>query len=445
MNIQEKLKLIKSGKLTAEQNIKNFLAEIKKNDKAGKKINAFLQINNHALLEAKEVNDSIIKGKAGKLAGLAIAVKSNISVKGLYASCASKTLENYKAGYDASVIKKIKEEGGIIIGMANCDEFAAGASGENSAFGVTQNPAAPGRIPGGSSSGSAAAVAAGFCDLALGSDTGGSIRNPASHCGVVGLKPSYGVVSRYGLLDLSMSLEQIGTLAKDVEGCEWLFDVIKGKDKNDATLFDVEEEKTKLGKIKIGIPKIDADKKIWKLIREKVDAVSKENGWKAEDIEIKYIDLGVQAYYPINYVEFFSATRKYDGRKYGEKIEDVCGDEVLRRILGGQEIAQAEYAGRYYRKALQAKKLIEESFEKALKKVDCLILPTVPKLPHKIGNKISVEDMYMYDTLTTPMNLAGVPAISVPAGKIDNIPVGLQIVCNKFEENKMFEIAKRFL
>jgi len=441
MNVKEKLKLIKTGKLTAQENIKQFLEKIKKQDK---KINSFIQVNSRSLLEAKEVDSNIKRGKIGKLAGLAIAVKSNISVKGLIASCASKTLENYNAGYDATVIKKIKDEGGIIIGMANCDEFASGVSGENSAFGPTQNPAAPGRIPGGSSSGSAASVAAGFCDLALGSDTGGSIRNPSSHCGIVGLKPSYGVVSRYGLLDLSMSLEQIGCLSGGVEGVELLFDVIKGKDEKDSTLFDIKFKNDKLGKIKIGIPKIDANKDIWKLVRERVKEVCKKNGWKSEDVEMKYIDLGVQAYYPIVYVEFFSATRKYDGRRYGHKIEEVCGDEVLRRILGGQEIAQAEYAGKYYRKALQAKKLISEEFDKALKKVDCLILPTVPRLPHKIGEKTSFEEEYMDDTLTTPMNLAGNPAISVPAGKIENIPVGLQVVCGKFQENKMFEIAKKF-
>ncbi|MDP3027828.1 MAG: Asp-tRNA(Asn)/Glu-tRNA(Gln) amidotransferase subunit GatA [Nanoarchaeota archaeon] len=444
--IKEKLKQIKEGKWSAEQNIRSFLENIKESDKAGKKINAFLQLNDNALLEAKEVDSKLRRGKApaGKLAGLAIAVKANINVKNMFASCASKTLENYKACYDASVIEKIRKEDGIIIGIANMDEFAAGSSGETSAFGETKNPACLDRIPGGSSSGPAAAVAAGFCDLALGSDTGGSIRNPASHCGVVGMKPSYGVVSRYGLIDLSMSLEQIGTLAKDVEGAELLFDVIKGKDERDTTTYDVQDKKEKIGKIKIGIPKIKADERIWKLVREKVKEICEREGWKAEDVEIKYIDLGVQTYYPINYVEFFSSTRRYDGRKYGKKIEENCGEEVLRRILGGQEIAQAEYAGKYYRKALQAKKLIEEEFAKALKGFDCLIMPTVPRLPHKLGEKISIEDMYMYDTLTVLANLAGVPAISVPCGKIDGIPVGMQIICGKFEEGKMFEISKMF-
>ncbi len=449
MEIKEKIKLIKSGKLTAEQNIKNFLEKIEKDDRKGKKINAFLQLNNNALLEAKEVDSKIKKGKAGELAGLAVAVKANINVKGMFASCASKTLENYKSGYNATVIKKIREEDGIIIGMTNMDEFAAGASGETSVFGFTKNPSALDKIPGGSSSGSAAAVAADFCDLALGSDTGGSIRNPASHCGVVGVKPSYGAVSRYGLIDLSMSLEQIGPLALDIEGAEFLFDVIKGEDSRDATSFlSLEKKETlerkKLSKIKIGIPKIKADEKIWNIVEKKIKEANEKQGWKAQEAEIKHIDLGVQTYYPINYVEFFSATRKYDGRKYGKKIEENCGDEVLRRILGGKEIAQAEYAGKYYRKALQAKKLIEKEFEKAFEKYDCLIMPTVPRLPHKIGEKLTIEEMYNYDTLTTPANLAGVPAISIPAGKIEDIPVGMQIICKKFGEAKMFEIAKMF-
>jgi len=445
--ISEKLKLIQEGKLTPEENIKIFLDEIEANDQKGKKINAFLEINPNALLEAKEVSSKLREGKAGKLAGLAIAAKANICVKGMYASCASKTLEKYKAAYDATVIKKIREEGGIFMGYTNMDEFAAGASGETSAYGPTLNPAAVDRIPGGSSSGSAAAVAAGFCDLALGSDTGGSIRNPASHCGMVGAKPTYGLVSRYGLIDLSMSLEQIGVLAEDVLGAELLLEVIKGKDERDSTTFDTKEKKEKkekINKIKIGIPKIEANKEIWELVRKRVEEISKREGWEFKEIEMKHINLGVQAYYPINYVEFFSATRKYDGRRFGEKIEEVCGDEVLRRILGGQEIAQAEFAGKYYRKALQAKKLIEEEFEAALKKVDCLIMPTVPRLPHKFGEKLSVEEIYNYDTLTVLANLSGVPAISIPAGKIDNVPVGMQIICSKFDEKKMFLIAKKF-
>jgi len=426
----------------AKQKLKNYLQEIKKNNKPGKKINAILQVN-------PDVERDLEKSKKGKLYGKFIAVKANINVAGLNASCASNTLKNYKAGYDATVIKRIKEEGGIIIGMTNLDEFACGSSGETSAFGACKNPANLELIPGGSSSGSAASVASGFCDLALGSDTGGSIRNPASHCGVIGVKPSYGLVSRYGLIDLSMSLDQIGIFGKKIEDVALLLDVIAGKDEKDATcqrdlkikLLD----KNKLGKIKIGLPEVKADKRILNLINDKVEEVVKKNKWKTERISIKNIDLAVQTYYPIVYVEFFSGTRKFDGRRFGKKIEESCGEEVLRRILGGEEISQAEYHGKYYRKALAVKEFLKKEFEKAFSKYDCLIMPVVPKLPHKLGEKISIEDMYNYDSLTVLANLAEIPAISVPVGKIDDIPVGLQILCKKFDDAKMLSIAKVFL
>ena len=433
-------------KMSTQEKLKKYLEEIDKNNKKGKKINAILQINPNVEKEAKIIDEKIAKKKAGKLAGKIIVVKANINVKGLNASCASKTLENYKAGYDATVIEKIRKEDGLIIGMTNCDEFACGSSGETSAFGATKNPANLDLIPGGSSSGSAASVAAGFCDMSLGSDTGGSIRNPSSHCGVVGVKPSYGLVSRYGLIDLSMSLDQIGVIAKNISDCLLLLNVIKGKDEKDATSYESKEIKfEELGeKIKIGIPDVKADRKILDLINNKVKEITGKEKWQIVKIDLPHINLGIQTYYPLVYVEFFSGTRKFDGRRFGKKIELVCGEEVLRRILGGSEISKAEYHGRYYRKALQAKQLIKKEFEKAFEKVDCIIIPSVPKLPHKIGTKISVEDMYNYDTLTVLANLAEIPAISLPAGKISNIPVGLQILARKFDEAKMFSIAKEF-
>jgi len=441
----EKLKLIKTGKLSAEQNIKTFFGEIEKDNKKGKKINAFIQLNPNALLEAKEVDIRLKGGKpTGKLAGLAIAIKSNMNVKGLNASCASKTLENYKSAYDASVVEKIKKEDGIIMGMTNMDEFACGSSGETSAFGITRNPLASDRIPGGSSSGSAASVAANFCDIALGSDTGGSIRNPASHCDVVGMKTSYGAVSRFGLIDLSMSLDQIGPIGKSVGDAKLMFDVIRGKDERDATTKVINDKPKKIDKIVVGIVKVSADKKILELIDNKIKEVCKKKDWKIQDIVIKHIDLGIQTYYPICYVEFFSGTRKFDGRRYGKKIEDSCGKEVLRRILGGTEICQSEFSGRYYKKALDAKKLLEKEFENAFKKVDCIILPTVPRLPHKFGEKISFEDMYNYDKLTVLANIAEIPAVSVPAGLVDGIPVGLQVMCARGEDLLMLEIAREF-
>ena len=426
--------------MTTLSNLQKYLDEIKKNDKQGKKINAFLQLNPNAIEEAKAID---AKKNKGKLAGKIIAVKSNINVLGLNASCASKTLENYKSTYDATVISKIKREDGLIIGMTNMDEFACGGSGETSAFGPTKNPQALDLIPGGSSSGSAAAVSAGFCDISLGSETGGSIRNPSSHCGVVGLKPTYSSVSRYGLIDLSMSLDQIGPIGKNVEDVELLFNVIKGKDERDS----ISQEKTeKTEKVRtIGILSLEGlrvDEKIRKLIDNKAEELAKKNKWKIKKISLNYLDLAVETYYPLVYVEFFSGTRKFDGRRYGKRIEESCGPEVLRRILGGSEISKAEYHGRYYHLALKAKKLVEQEFEKAFKNVDVIISPTVPRLPHKIGEKISVEEMYGYDALTIPANLAGNCAINVPVGKINNIPVGMQIMADKFQEKKLFEVGR---
>lgn len=388
------------------------------------------------------------KSGKGKLAGKKIAIKANICVKGLNASCASKVLENFNAPYDATVIKKIKEEGAIIVGMANMDEFACGGSGETSAFGPCENPAAKEYITGGSSSGSAAAVAGDLCDMALGSDTGGSIRNPSSHCGVVGVKPTYSSVSRYGLIDLSMSLDQIGPIAKNVSDAALLLSVIRGKDEKDSISQDSKEINLKKieevpKNITVGLLDFKIkDERIQKLIDKKIEEASKKYDWKIKKIKINHIDLAIETYYPLVYVEFFSGTRKFDGRRYGKKIEEAAGPEVLRRILGGDEITKAEYAGRYYHLALQAKKLIEEEYSKAFKGVDCIISPTVPRLPHKIGEKISVEEMYSYDVLTVPSNLAGNCAISIPVGKIEGLPVGMQVMCDKFEDEKMLQIAR---
>ncbi len=423
-----------------------YLKEIEKNDKKGNKINAFLQLNPRALEEAKKIDS---KTRKGKLAGKIIALKSNINALGMKATCASKTLEDYESCYDATVVRKIKEEDGLIIGMANMDEFACGWSGETSAFGATNNPKALGFVAGGSSSGSCASVSADFCDMALGSDTGGSIRVPASHCGVVGVKPSYASVSRYGLIDMSMSLDQIGPIAKSVSDAALLFSIITGKDERDSIAVGSKINLNEIEKVprnlKVGILdfKIE-DSRIQDIIYKKIEEAEEKYKWKVEKIKLNYIDFAVATYFPIVYVEFFSATRKFDGRRYGKRIEEVCGSEVLRRIIGGSEISKAEHAGRYYYLALKARKLIEEEFQKTFKKFDCIICPTVPRLPHKIGEKISIEEMFQYDALTSPINLSGDCAISIPAGKVDEIPVGMQIICSKFQEQKMFQIARSF-
>jgi len=435
--------------MNTQERLKIFLEEIEEHNKSGNRINAILEINPNVMEEAKKIDEKIKKGKAGKLAGKIISVKAVINVLGLHASCGSKTLEDYKSSYDATVIEKIKKEDGLIIGIANCDEFACGWSGETSAFGATNNPQALGYVAGGSSSGSCASVSADFCDMSLGTDTGGSIRVPASHCGVVGLKPSYASVSRYGLIDMSMSLDQIGPIAKNVSDTALLFDVIVGKDERDAislgSKIDIKEIESIPRDIKIGVLDFQIkDSRIQKLIDEKIEEAVKKYKWKVEKIKLDYIDFAVATYFPIVYNEFFSATRKFDGRRFGKRIEEVCGPEVLRRIIGGSEMSKAEHAGRYYHLALKARKLIEDEFKKTFKKFDCIICPTVPRLPHLIGEKISIEEMFQYDALTSPINLSGDCAISIPVGMVDKIPIGMQIICEKFQEQKLFKIARSF-
>ena len=288
-----------------------------------------------------------------------------------------------------------------------------------------------------------------MCDIALGSDTGGSIRNPASHCGVVGVKPSYGRVSRFGLVDLSMSLDQIGPMSSDVFGAELMMEVIRGRSGYDATTFGSEawQECRKLSGITIGISrdfeKLCEDKRIYGKVRDAAGRVSASEGCEIANVDLNYIHLAIQTYYPLVYVEFFSGTRKFDGRKYGRKIEDACGEEVLRRILGGREISRAEYSGRYYRKSLAVKKLIEKDFARAFEKVDAIVSPVTPMLPHSIGGLISdPKIMYAYDAYTIPANLAGICAGVVRCGEVDGIPVGLQVMAPAFREDLMFEIME---
>jgi aspartyl-tRNA(Asn)/glutamyl-tRNA(Gln) amidotransferase subunit A len=439
--ISEKVAEIKSGKMTAMQNVNNFLKEM---DKKNKELNAYLFMNEEALKQAEEIDLKIKHKKSvGKLAGICVAVKSNISVQGLTTCCASKVLEDYVSAYDSTVIRKLKDEDAIVLGMVNMDEFACGGSGETSAFGPAKNPVNKELIPGGSSSGSAVSVAADLCDFALGSDTGGSIRNPASHCGVYGLKPTYGAVSRYGLLDLAMSLDVIGPICKNIEDTKYVFDIIKGQDNFDSTTKEFSEIKTKK-KYTIGLVNVEkfAKKEIAELIEKKTMALAKKNKWEVKKVDLP-LDIAIQTYYLLVYVEFFSATRKFDGRRFGKKIEEFAGHEVLRRIFGGSEISRAEYKGKFYKEGLKARKYIRQQFENLFQDVDVLILPTVPKTAHKIGENISVEEMYAYDVFTTPVNIAGVPGLSIPIGEIDKKKVGLQILASHGHEDWIFDVGEK--
>lgn len=450
MGILDKSESIKNHHITALENLEICCKNL---ESKNSRYNAFLEINKSSAFEyASNIDSKIKKGeKVGKLAGMVVGVKSNINVEDFHITAASRTLENYLGSYDATVVKRIKEEDGIIMGMTNMDEFAAGSSTETSYMGHTENPAAQGRIPGGSSGGSAVAVAAEMCDLSIGSDTGGSIRNPASHCGVTGFKPTYGVVSRQGLLDLAMSFDQIGPFAKDAGGVALMMDVIGGYDKTECTSMDwklpnfvdaVENSMDSMKGIRLGVVKQFlevSDDKIVSLIEESIDKM-REMGAEVVELSFDYIDLCLPTYYLINYVEFFSATRKYDGRKYGHRIEEVCGEEVLRRIHMGSYISQKEFSGKYYKKALQARSLIRREVNQLLNNVDVIVGPTVPKLPHKIGTSLEPMDMYSYDVLTVIANLAGIPAASTPAGDVGGVPVGLQIQAKTQDDAKIIEI-----
>lgn len=433
ISTREKLESLKRGDLSAAENVREKLQRIEDLDD---EINAFIEINPDALNQAEAIDRKIGRGEGvGKLAGLAIGIKSNINTRGLRATCASRTLENHVSTHDAEVVKRVRSADGVILGMTNMDEFACGSSGETSAFGPTRNPAAKGRIPGGSSSGSAAAVASDLSDLSLGTDTGGSVRNPASHCGVVGLKSTYGLVPRQGLIDLAMSFDQIGPLSPDVYGAALLMEVIAGRNPDECTMLDVDSVscldglRKGLDGTKIGVsPKFRelTQPEIMEVIDGAVDDLN-DLGAEIVEVDLPNLEKALPTYYLIVSVEFFSATRKFDGRKYGNKIEEVCGEEVLRRIIRGRHISRKEFRGRFYKRALQVRTLINRELSEALKRADVLVGPTVPKLPHKLGTEISHFDMYAYDYLTVPANLGGLCGGVLEAGEVDGIPIGLQV------------------
>ncbi len=430
----------------------DFVSKVEKQlaliEEKNKDFNAFLYLRDKKdiLEDAKKIQKKIESNSAGRLAGFTFGLKSNINFLNVPVSCASKVLEDYKGTFYADVVVKLLEEDALFFGMLNMDEFAAGGSGLHSAFDPAVNPFDKTRIAGGSSSGSAVSVALDFVDFSLGTDTGGSIRNPASHCSVVGIKPSYGRVSRHGVIDLSMSLDQIGVFSKNVFLSGLVMEVISGYSYNDATtvnvkvgkysekVFDVKDFNVKV----LDLSDLFVSEEVKKVFFESIKILEEKLNRKFDVVKIPNFDLAVSTYYPLVYTEFFSATRRFDGRKYGKKIEDFAGEEVLRRIIAGSKIASVEDENQFYRKSLMVKNFFTKYFETFFKENDILLLPTVPVLARKIDSKVLPEEEYAEDSLTIPANLAGISAASFPVGFYNNLPVGLQVYTGKFEEEKLF-------
>ena len=439
--------------------VKFYLNKIKKENK---EINDFISTTDKLALEqAKKVDDKISRREKIKpIEGMPIAIKDNILVEGYKCTAGSKILENYKAPYDATVIKRLKDAGAIIIGKTNLDEFAMGSSTENSAFGVVKNPIDTSRVPGGSSGGSAAAVAADHCLAALGSDTGGSVRQPASFCGVVGFKPSYGMVSRYGLIAMASSLDQIGTFGKTIEDAKLIFDTIRGKDEMDATTIEIQNSKLKTQNLRIGVPKEYFSEGINPEVKEKIEKAIRsfeKIGAKIKEISLPYTDYALAIYYILMPAEVSANLARYDSIKYGlqEKGKNLLdqylktrakgfGDEPTRRIMLGTYVLSAGYRDAYYRKAQKVRAIIKKEFEDAFNDIDVIITPTAPTPAFKINEKKDPLSMYLSDIYTTPASLAGLPAISVPCGEVNNLPIGLQIIGPQFYDDFVFDVAQIF-
>jgi aspartyl-tRNA(Asn)/glutamyl-tRNA(Gln) amidotransferase subunit A len=427
------------------------------------KINGYTTVSEKVLEQAKKIDS---EGHKGSLAGVPIAIKDNISVVGLPNSCGSKILEGYVPPFNAHVIEKLLAAGAVILGKTNMDEFAMGSSTETSYYGPTANPWDLERVPGGSSGGSAAVVAAGEAPFALGSDTGGSVRCPAAFCGVVGLKPTYGVVSRYGVVAYANSLEQVGPLANNVADVAVLMDIIAGYDSRDSTSIDSKIEYRKalddnVKGLKIGVPKEffgegihpGVEKAVWNAIH-KYESL----GASWEEVSMPNIKYALASYYIIAMSEASSNLARFDGTRYGLRASgenwhsmvsktraEGFGTEVKRRILLGTYALSAGYHDKYYLKALKVRTLVKQDFDKALSKVDLLMAPTMPNPAFKIGEKI--EDpltLYLSDVNTCPINLAGVPSISVPCGFTDGLPIGLQIMGKPFDEPTVLRAAYTF-
>jgi aspartyl-tRNA(Asn)/glutamyl-tRNA(Gln) amidotransferase subunit A len=454
------INLLNRKEINAEEVVRSFIERI---ESVEEKIKAFITFDlERAIERAKSIDE---KKEKGKLAGVPFAIKDNILTKGIRTTCASRILENYIPLYNATVIERILKEDGIILGKTNMDEFAMGSSTENSGFFPTKNPWDLSRVPGGSSGGSAAAVASREAPVALGSDTGGSIRQPAAFCGLVGLKPTYGRVSRYGLVAFASSLDQIGPLTRTVEDCAYIMNLIAGFDSKDSTsssqpvpnyLNEIRKEPKSLKVGYVGKNLLeDVDSQIRELYNEVLRKLE-GNGISLEEINFTYWDYALASYYIIAPSEASSNLARYDGIRYGFRIPEYgnlkelytktrtsgFGQEVKRRIILGTFALSSGYYEDYYLKAIKTRALIAKEFMEAFHNVDLIVSPVSPEPAFKFGEKLDPISMYLSDIFTVTANLAGIPALSVPIGFTkENLPVGLQIMGNYFEEGKILNLA----
>jgi aspartyl-tRNA(Asn)/glutamyl-tRNA(Gln) amidotransferase subunit A len=462
LTIKKAAAAMRAGEFTARELAQAYLDKIKERNG---ELNAYLEVFDDVLAQADAID---VKRKAGdelgELAGIPMAIKDNILIKGRKCSSASKMLENYVASYDAFVIEKLKAEGVVFLGRTNMDEFAMGGSTENSAFGVTRNPHDPERVPGGSSGGSAAAVGGDLALAALGSDTGGSIREPSSFCGTVGLKPTYGAVSRRGAMAMASSLDQIGPIGKTVEDAELIFNTIRGKDEMDATSWSPTLNASGVGqvktKLKIGVPrdfvKAGLNPETAKNFEDTL-AKLKANGHEVVDIELPSFKYALACYYVLMPAEASTNLARFDGLRYGAHKDgkDLLADykesrgagfgpEVRRRIVLGTYVLSAGYADEFYYKAVAVQKMIKAEYARVFKEVDIIATPTAPGPAFKIGEKIGDPlAMYLEDIFTVPVNIGGVPAISVPSGKTEaGLPLGIQFTAAQKREDLLFTLAR---
>ena len=449
LTIKTSHKDLVSKNISAQELTREILKRIKEMEP---KINGFIRITEDlAINQAKKVDDLLANGESiNMISGVPASLKDVLVTKDVVTTAGSKILENFNPPYSATAAEKLLDNGLVLVGKTNMDEFAMGASTENSAYKITKNPWDVSRVPGGSSGGSAASVAAGMCIYSLGSDTGGSVRQPASFCGVVGLKPTYGRVSRYGLIAMASSLDQIGPITKTVEDSAILLNIISGFDSKDATsaVNKVPDYTKVLGKsvkgLKIGLPKEFFGEGISKDVKETILIAVKvlENlGAKIVDISLPRSKEAISVYYLIMPSEVSANLARYDGIRYG-KTRDKFGAEVKRRLMLGTYALSSGYYDAYYLKAAKVRTLIREEFSNAFKKIDCIVGPTAPTTAFKIGEKIDNPlAMYLADILTVSANLAGIPAISLPCGFIKGVPVGLQIMANYWQEETIFQVA----